>query len=1068
MSATVSPALPLDAALEQAIAEHQAGRYQQAEELYLGILEAQPFHAIANHNLGLLAGQLGQYQAGLPYLHKALSVNPDEGQFWLSYATGLLKAGQPAEALDIVSTAIARGLDNPASQALRLEAQQAADAAADAPSQQDIDEIVGLYHAGQYPQMENATRRLLEAYPESAFGWSVLGTALQVQGKDALQALQKTVALAPHDAEAHGNLGNAWQAAGQFDAAIDCYLRALEIQPDFAEAHSNLGGALLAQGRLQDAAESYRRALQVRPDYALAHFNLGNTLKELQQFDAAAGSYRSALLLLPDDAEIHCNLGNTLQAMQDYPAALDSYRRALELDPAYVAAHSNSGAALHQLKRHAEAEASYRHALRLAPRDANANNGLGQCLQALDRFDDAVQAYRSAIVWQSQHVAARSNLGQVLYLLERKEEAIASYREVLRLQPDSADAHSQLALALAGNEQPELAHPLYLRAVELAPDSAKALVNLGDFLKTSQRYDEAIASYRRALLIDAADAAVHHSIGLALQADNQFDAAIAAYTQALEIDPGLAIAHSNIGSAQQAQKLLEAARLSYMRALELEARFPAAHFNLGTCLSELGQPEAAIDSYLRALDIEPAYREAHVNLGAVLSNMGRIDDAIQRCRLALDINPGWEDVHSNLLFLLAHSAGQEPAALFAEHRRYAERFETPHIASWPAHPNPRDPQRQLRIGFISADFNNHAVAHFITPVLDNLVKSPDLSLYAYYNNQRNDHITARLRELMPQWRQIDKLSNQQAARQISDDGIDILIDLSGHTGGNRMTLLARKPAPLQASWIGYPLTTGLQAVDYYLTDRHFSPPGLLDEQFSEKLLSLPACAPFLPSHEAPTMSPAPALQNGYLTFGSFNRANKLSRAVIARWSTLLRAVPDARMFLAAMPSERISDTLRGWFAEEGVAAERLTFQLRTDNRTYLELHRHVDVCLDTFPYTGGTTSFHALWMGVPTLTVAGPTLPSRAGASILEHTGLEAFAARDEDDFVRKGKFVADNIMFLATLRLTMRQRLEASAMGQPALIAAGLESGLRSMWQRWCAGLPAAPFEALAGQETA
>ena len=349
MSDTVSDELPLDADLQQAIAHHQAGRFEEAEDLYMAILRDQPYHAIANHNLGLLAGQVGQHVAGLPYLRQALSVNPDEGQFWLSYANGLIKARQPEQALEILDSALKRGLDNPDLQALREQAVAAIASAAHAPSQQDIDRIVGLYQAGDYAQLENATRILIEQFPDAPFGWSVLGTALQLQGKNALHVLQKTVELAPHDAEAHGNLGNAWQAAGQNGLAIASYRRALELNPDFAEVHCNMGGALQTEQRLDEAAASYRRALELNPAYAMAHFNLGNTLKAQGEFGAATASYRSALELVPDDAEAHANLGNTLQALEQFDAAAASYRRALELNPRYTLAHCNLGAALQAL-----------------------------------------------------------------------------------------------------------------------------------------------------------------------------------------------------------------------------------------------------------------------------------------------------------------------------------------------------------------------------------------------------------------------------------------------------------------------------------------------------------------------------------------------------------------------------------------------------------------------------------------------------------------------------------------------------------------------------------------------
>jgi predicted O-linked N-acetylglucosamine transferase (SPINDLY family) len=310
------------------------------------------------------------------------------------------------------------------------------------------------------------------------------------------------------------------------------------------------------------------------------------------------------------------------------------------------------------------------------------------------------------------------------------------------------------------------------------------------------------------------------------------------------------------------------------------------------------------------------------------------------------------------------------------------------------------------------------------------------------------------------WHPIAGFSDAALAEKISGDGIDILIDLAGHTAENRLLTFARKPAPIQVSWMGYPGTTGLRAMDYYLADRYFLPPGAFDSQFTEKLVHLPASAPFLPDEGAPPVNALPALSKGYITFGSFNRLTKLRPSVIALWSRLLRALPDAHMVLGGMPREGSYDALIGWFAREGIVRERLSFYARCPMPAYLALHHQVDMCLDTFPYTGGTTTNHALWMGVPTLTLAGHTPPGRQGAAMLGHVGLEAFVAEDEKDFQEKGLSWAADLAALAAVRAGLRERCERSPMRRPDVIAAGLESALRNMWQRWCAGLPAQTFE--------
>jgi predicted O-linked N-acetylglucosamine transferase (SPINDLY family) len=275
-----------------------------------------------------------------------------------------------------------------------------------------------------------------------------------------------------------------------------------------------------------------------------------------------------------------------------------------------------------------------------------------------------------------------------------------------------------------------------------------------------------------------------------------------------------------------------------------------------------------------------------------------------------------------------------------------------------------------------------------------------------------------------------------------------------------LSTFARKPAPLQVSWIGYPGTTGLRAMDYYLADPFYLPPGQFDNQFTEKIVQLPATAPFSPSDLAPSVNPLPALSNGYITFGSFNRPNKIGPSVVALWSQLLRALPSSRMLLGAMSIDGKNESLVEMFAREGITSERLSIHSRSSMENYLALHHQVDICLDTFPYNGGTTSLHALSMGVPTLTLIGPTSSGRQGVGILGHVGLEAFAAKDKADFVKKGLSWAGNLIELLILRLELRERFKQSASGQPEIVAAGLERALRVMWRGWCAGQSAESFE--------
>lgn len=586
-------------------------------------------------------------------------------------------------------------------------------------------------------------------------------------------------------------------------------------------------------------------------------------------------------------------------------------------------------------------------------------------------------------------------------------------------------------------------------------------------LQTTQSHEASIQACLDALKLAPEDIAAYNALGMAYQACGQFDQALEAYGQMLARRPDDVIANNNIGSVKQALGQFDSALEHYRQALIAAPYFDCAHFSNGTCLMLMGRYAEALDSFKEAVRLNPSHQSANMNLIAMQGKLGLLEEAIASCRKALRLHPEWHDIHSSLLFNLTHSTQIDVATLFSEHVKFGDQFEAPWRHTWPQHANARDPERRLRVGFVSGDLNHHAMANFIAPIFDHLIYAQGLELFIYSNNHVNDFVTTQLRGVMQNWRDIRDLNDDALVQTIQDDGIDILIDLSGHTGHNRLTAFARKPAPLQLTWIGYPLTTGLQAMDYFLTDPYFSPPGLLDDQFTEKCLRLPATAPFMPAPDAPPVSASPVTKNGYITFGSFNRPNKFSPALIARWCDLLKALPEAKLVLGAMPNEASSEQLRQHFTQQGIASERLQFYLQTNVTEYLGLHGLVDICLDTSPYGGGTTTFHALWMGVPTITMTGASLPGRVAACILGHIGLHDFITENEAEFLKRAVAIASQPAHLASLRETMRTRVSNSALGQPALIAAGFEAALRTAWRRWCNNLPAVSFDAAPEQSS-
>lgn len=717
--------------------------------------------------------------------------------------------------------------------------------------------------------------------------------------------------------------------------------------------------------------------------------------------------------------------------------------------------------------RLAEALASYEAALRVAPGFARAHLNHGNALLELGRPDEALEAYATAIACAPGYASAYYNLGNAYMRLGRHDQSVDAYRKAIELKPGFVDAEVALGCALEETGDYEGAVESYRRVLAVQPTFAEVHGNLGHALRCLDRTEEAIASFRNSLAIDVGYFPARKGLADALAAVGQFAEAAAHFDEALRVRPDDPETLVALGNVQVIVGRINAATESYRRVLALHPDLAGVHTGLGNAFTFLGRHEEALLCHQQALAIDPGLAEVHSNLGNTLYSLGRLAEAATSYREARRLKPEMAQSHAGLLFALCHDEAVGPDELFAEHRRFGEQFDLPPENDRLEHGNVRDPDRQLRVGFVSGDLRDHPVAYFLEPVLSYLARDSRLALHAYHNHATEDAVTLRLRAHFAHWTNTVALSDAALVARIRDDGIDVLIDLSGHTGGNRLLTFARRPAPVQASWLGYPGTTGLRAVDYYFADRRFLPLPEFAAQFTEKIVHLPAVAPFLPTPKAPEVNMLPALGSGHVTFGSFNRLSKLRPDVIALWSRLLRALPDSRLLLGGMPPDGQHEFLVEWFAREGIERDRLVFHPRCETAAYLALHHQVDLCLDAFPYTGGTTTAYALWMGVPTLSLAGRTPPGRHGATILGHVGLDAFIAHDAEEFERNALDWAGNLAGLAHIRSTLRARCAASVVQRPDLIAAGLASALRVMWRRWCAGLPPATIDAGNGAAT-
>jgi protein O-GlcNAc transferase len=985
MTSTSPSTIPLELALQQAIGHHQAGRLQEAEQLYRAILQAEPNQADANHNLGMIACQVGQFAAALPYLKTALLINPAQGQYSLSYAEALLASGQPQEALVILDGAMKRGVNSAAMQALnkKIISVIQGNQSHEHKNVSESDQLVALFSNGKYAELELKASALVEKDPNSGFGWKILGAALQMQGKDSLHATHMAAKLLSDAPDIHSNLGIVLRNHGNLDESVKSFRRAIRIKPDFAEAHNNLGATLQDLGQLEDAIASYRRAIQIKPNYAEAYNNLGNVLRELKRLDEAVINCRHAVECKHDYANAHNNLANALRDNGQYEEAEASYRRALILKPDFVMAYC----------------------------------GIGLALNALGKREDAMAHYRKAIEINPNYFEAHTHIGNALRDVDRPGEAMLSYRRALEIKPDFFDAY----------------------------------FNLANILRAFGNHDEAIEVFHRVLAFNPNSAEAHNSLGNLLLEIGQAGGAIENYRRALQLAPKFAVACSNLGSAFRELGNFNDAVASCRRAIEIAPDFAMGYNNLGNAFRDLGQLDDAVIAYCKAVELDSELAIAHNNLGCVLRDRGHHEDAVISLRRAMALKPDYVAAYDNFLMTLQFIPTITQQDIFDAHKNFGEKFEAPLKSSWPAHTNRRDPDKRLKIGYVSGDFRRHVVAYFIEPILTYHDKSK-VEVYCYANSTQQDVVVDNLMGEADHWVPCYAMSDVELAQRIVADGIDILIDLSGHTARNRLLAFARKPAPIQITYLGYPGTSGMSAIDYRLTDRYTEPEGSgADQYYTEQLLRLPdSMWCYRPAEDMPEITPLPALANGYLTFGSFNNANKIGSECIALWAALLRSLPSSRLMMATVPEGEMREHLAAQFLSHGIARDRIDFCAKLLPQDFQRALQQVDIALDPFPVNGATTTCESLWLGVPVLTLVGDRFLSRAGLSTLNAAHLSEFAASNQEKFIKTAISLANDLSRLAALRANLRERLKSTPLFDQQRFTRNLEDIYRNAWCRY------------------
>jgi protein O-GlcNAc transferase len=564
------------------------------------------------------------------------------------------------------------------------------------------------------------------------------------------------------------------------------------------------------------------------------------------------------------------------------------------------------------------------------------------------------------------------------------------------------------------------------------------------------RLSEAEQIYRSVLADDPEQVDALFLLGHVLKLQNRPEEAVAVLGRLTVLAPQDPLARYSLATALFAQTRLTEAAQALREALRLKPDMLAALNNLTDILTALGQVDEAEECYQRILQLTPGSEEAHFKYGNFLVLLGRIDEAIANLRRAIEINPELMSAHSNLLFAMNYSADYSPEALFREHLEWDRRHAAPLSREASPHRNSRAAGRKLRIGYVSAHFRDHAVSYFFESTL----KYHDydrFEVFCYSDVIKPDAFTERMRAYPCVWRDIVNQGDAAVASLVESDGIDILVDLSGHTDV-RLLVFARKPAPVQVTWNGYPNTTGMAAMDYRITDACADPPGMTEHLHTEKLVRLPEIyMAYQQLRASPPVAPPPSIGKGYVTFGSFNTLPKVGPQVIAVWARILSALPTARLMILTVPEGSTRTRLAQAFAAHGIGPERLEMIARLPSWQFMEAHQQVDIALDPFPYNGTTTTCQTLWMGVPLIALAGGTHVSRVGVSMLTSLGLQRLIARDHQEYVSLAVALAENRDELAALRAGLRERMQGSPLTDGARLTGFLEAAYTKMWDDYC-----------------
>jgi len=802
---------------------------------------------------------------------------------------------------------------------------------------------------------------------------------------------------------------------------------------------------------------------------------LNNTLMSAYQqmqagrFLQAESLCQEALAKEPDHPDALHLSGMIRQKLKNYELAIEMMKRSIRVSPGQPAFYCNLGDVYREMNQFEEAVSCYQQALKLDPGNAEALNNLGVNLKDLGRPDDAVAAYLYSIAVNPGYAVAHYNLGDVLKILDRTDEAMASYRKSFALDPNLANTMHMAGLSLFNNGMLDEAMAFFKELIALKPGHAKAHVGLGVTFYEQGRLDEAIAGYRKAIAIEPGCVWAYSNLGTALTDRGMLDEAIVCYRKALSLKPDITEVRDNRGNTANSDHvaayvglgvihvekgMLDEAIDCYRQAVAIDPGCVWAHNNLGNVFNEQGRFDEAIACFRKALSLKPDFAEAHGNMGNALKNSCRFDEGVASFERALSIKPDHMLAFNNLLLTYQYLYSVTNEEIFARSVEFGRRCESPAERKRHQSVHERERGESVRVGLVSGDLRNHPVGYFLEAALRHMDRDA-FSFVAYANQHQFDGLSERIRPFFSEWVRVIGMSDEELASRIRSDGIDILVDLSGHTAFNRLPLFALRPAPVQVSWIGYANTTGMTSIDYILADP-VTVPVEEERYYTEKVWRLPdtyLC--FTPPDVDIAVDALPGMGNGHITFGSFSNAAKLNDTVLSCWAKILLAVPESQLFLKFRSFEHQTerDDLIGRLQALGIDAARLLFEGQSLRSDYLAAYRRIDFALDPFPFPGATTTCEAAWMGVPSLTLrTARGIVGHNGELIMKSVGLGEWVAGSIDEYVEKARTFAGDTATLAGIRAGLRQRLLNSPLCDGERFAKHLADAFKGMLEEFAA----------------